>query len=48
MGICLLHLSEAIADRISRGVQAPKFIYGGKPQANLFAVMFRSDFECTF
>jgi hypothetical protein len=21
-----------------RGVQAPKFIYGGKPQANLFAV----------
>ncbi|MCV3213294.1 hypothetical protein OGM63_07110 [Plectonema radiosum NIES-515] len=36
------------ADQIPRGVQAPKFIYGGKPQAISIAVKFRFDFEYTF
>jgi hypothetical protein len=38
----------AVFDQIPRGEQAPKFIYGGKPQAISIAVKLRSGFEYTF
>ncbi|MCV3217344.1 hypothetical protein OGM63_28195 [Plectonema radiosum NIES-515] len=41
-------VSTNFGDQIPRGVQAPKFIYGGKPQAISIAVKFRFDFEYTF
>jgi len=34
--------------QVIRAEVAPRFIYGDKAQANLFAVKFLFGFECTF
>jgi hypothetical protein len=47
-GNCPIESAIALVHQIIRAEVAPRFIYGGKAQANLFAFKFLFGFEYTF